>query len=389
MMNACVRDYTTPRGDADAIDRAMMRAESLGPATARLIVGAEACETVRDDQFSVLRRADSIEDDFLRNNFDFASLSAGGGKGGDSMARTRDGRFFVKFLNESDGKSLLEDSFLREYVARVTSGQSLVTKIFAVFVHEKHGRFIVMNNCVNPRVKMWSRLYDLKGTADDKTLVADGSTVYHSHKRWYNVPLMVRECFGCFRAVPVRRRRYLKGKHEAFDAPIYLTEEQREEVMTALRNDVALFEKHNLMDYSLLVAVERVPTHRIKEEATMLEGDVHNKPYVVEYGGEVLIIYFGIIDFLQSWTGGKKVAHVIKYLFAPRPISTVHPTPYAKQFIDFFDFKFKPMGFEFRKNSSAKRADSTPSKSAASPSFVERLKSAAGVAVLPATAMED
>ena len=31
--------------------------------------------------------------------------------------------------------------------------------------------------------------------------------------------------------VPVRRRRYLKGKHEAFDAPIYLTEGQREEVM--------------------------------------------------------------------------------------------------------------------------------------------------------------
>jgi hypothetical protein len=47
------------------------------------------------------------------------------------------------------------------------------------------------------------------------------------------------------------------------------------------------------------------------------------------------------------------------------------------------------MGFEFQKNSSTTRAGSTPSKSAASPSFVERLKSAAGVAVLPATAMED
>lgn len=98
-----------------------MRAESLGPATARLIVGSEACETVRDDQFSVLRRAESIEDDFLSDNFDFASLSAGGGKGGDSMARTKDKRFFVKFLNDSDGKSLLEDSFLREYVARASS----------------------------------------------------------------------------------------------------------------------------------------------------------------------------------------------------------------------------------------------------------------------------
>ena len=63
----------------------------------------------------------------------------------------------------------------------------------------------------------------------------------------------------------MRRRRYLKGKHEAFDAPIYLTEGQREEVMTALKNDVAL-EKHNLMDYSLLrrpsAACRRVESKR-------------------------------------------------------------------------------------------------------------------------------
>mgnify|MGYP000916853167 CR=1 FL=1 len=42
--------------------------------------------------------------------------------------------------------------------------------------------------------------------------------------------------------------------------------------------------------------------------------------------------YLGIIDFLQGWTAGKKVAHVIKFLFAPKPISTVRPKPYADQF---------------------------------------------------------
>ena len=68
-----------------------MRAESLGPATARLIVGSEACETVRDDQFSVLRRAESIGDDFFERQLRFRiSERAGGGKGGDSMARTKD-----------------------------------------------------------------------------------------------------------------------------------------------------------------------------------------------------------------------------------------------------------------------------------------------------------
>jgi hypothetical protein len=33
----------------------------------------------------------------------------------------------------------------------------------------------------------------------------------------------------------------------------------------------------------------------------------------------------GAGGWVQGWTSGKKVAHVIKYLFAPRPISTIEP----------------------------------------------------------------
>ena len=368
----------------------MMRAESLGPETKRLVVGDVACDTVRDDQFSVIRRAESIGDEFLVGNFDFGELGSGGGKGGDTMARTRDGRYFIKTLSEGDGKSLLEDAFLKDYVARATTGQSLLSKICAVISHDKLGRFIVMNNCVNPRVKCWSRLYDLKGTADDKTLVADGAAVYHAHKRFYNVNLLVRECFGCYRDVPVLRQRYVKGKHEAFDAPIYVTKAQREEILTALKNDVALFDKHGLMDYSLLVGFQRVPANEVDEAMRAFEHDVHNKPYVIEYGGETLILYFGIIDFLQRWTGGKKVAHVIKYLFAPRPISTVNPKTYAKQFLDFFDFKFKGVAFErenLARTSSVRRSfnfGGESRKGGASPTVLERLKSAAGVTIMAA-----
>lgn len=365
----------------------MMRAESLGPATASLRVGDVDCETVRDDQLSVVRRAESLSDDFLRDNFDFATLGSGGGKGGDTMSKTRDGRFFVKTLNDQDGKSLLEEAFLRAYVARATTGQSLVTKIFAVFKHPSLGNFVVMNNCLSPRVKTWSRLYDLKGTADDKTLVTDGFSVPHAHKRFYQLNLLVRECFGCYRDVPVPRQRYIKGKHEAFDAPIFMTPEQRKEILTALKNDVALFEAHSLMDYSLLVGIQRVRREDVAEAVKMLEGDVHNKPYVVEYGGEVLILYFGVIDFLQGWNTGKKVAHVIKVMFAPRPISTVNPKAYAKQFLEHFEFKFKGVGFDVATSASGEERSSSirgkPSASGgatnnsgrSSPSMMQRLRS--------------
>jgi hypothetical protein len=394
-------ERTTERRAVSFRRTIMMRAESLGPETKRLTVGSTIVSTVRDDQFSVVRRAYDVADDFLDGNFDFAELGSGGGKGGDVMARTKDGKWFVKTLNAGDGKSLLDDeAFLKEYVGRVTSGQSLLTKIVAVFEHEGGGgetgktttkkkkqRYIVMNNCFNPRVEKWSRVYDLKGTADDKTLVKDGKSVFQQHKRFYRVDLLVRECFGCLRDVPVLRQRYVLGKREAFDCPIYLTEAQREEILTQLKNDVKLFERHGLMDYSLLVGIQRVAPGTVIEAIEMRDEDVFNKPYVVQYGGETLIMYFGVIDFLQRWTGGKKVAHVIKKIFAPRPISTVNPNAYARQFKEFFDYKMKGVGFEARleDDRTARRIPSNrfgsrnDSPARSSPTVIERLYSAAGV----------
>ena len=373
----------------------MVRAESLGPETKQLTVGSTIVSTVRDDQFSVVRRAYGVADDFLDGNFDFAKLGSGGGKGGDVMARTNDGKWFVKTLNAGDGKSLLDEDFLKDYVGRVTSGQSLLTKIVAVFDHDDQGekktkkksRYIVMNNCFNPRVEKWSRVYDLKGTADDKTLVKDGKSVFQQHKRFYRVDLLVRECFGCLRDVPVLRQRYVLGKREAFDCPIYLTEAQREEILTQLKNDVKLFERHGLMDYSLLVGIQRVAPGTVAEAIKMRDEDVFNKPYVVQYGGETLIMYFGVIDFLQRWTGGKKVAHVIKKIFAPRPISTVNPNAYARQFKEFFDYKMKGVGFEAqleddrtpRRIPSNRFGSRNDSPGRSSPTVIERLYSAAGV----------
>ena len=372
-----------------------MRADSLGPASPSLIVGDVACATVRDDQFSVVRRADSVPDGFLAGKFDFKTLGGGGGKGGDVMGRSSCGGYFVKTLNDTDGGSLLRDEFLKDYVARATCGQSLLAKIFAVVDNPTLGRFIVMGNCVNPRVKSWSRLYDLKGTADDKTLVEDGKSLVAVHKRFYRLDLLVRECFGCIRDVPIPRQRYIRGKREAYDAPIYVTSEQRDELVSAIKNDTALFEKHGLMDYSMIVGVQRVAPGTLNDAIKPHEGDVHGKPYVVHYQGETVILYFGIIDFLQPWNGGKKLAHVIKKCFAPRPISTVNPTNYSAQFNDFFAYKLKGVAFEHNDESIAglkeevsrlrrllgRTASSTRDSPAKpeSPSLFERLRSSASM----------
>jgi len=376
-----------------------MRAASLGPASATLVIGEVECKTVRDENFAVVRRACEVRDEFMRGNFDFASLAGGGGKGGDVMGRSRCAGYFVKTLNATDGSSLLRDEFLKDYVSRATCGQSFLAKIFAVVEHPELGRFVVMGNCVNPRVKSWSRLYDLKGTADDKTLVADGLSIVQAHKRFYRVNLFIRECFGCVRELPLDRQRYLNGKREAYDVPIYVTKEQREEILSSIKNDTALFEKHNLMDYSMIVGIQRVAPGKLSEATKPREGDVHGKPYVVHYKGETVVLYFGIIDFLQPWTGGKKVAHVIKKCFAPSPISTVNPKKYSAQFNDFFEYKLKGVAFEHQEESVASLKEEvlrlskiiaaanktssieSPTSRPTSPTFFDRLRSVTGVIV--------
>lgn len=315
--------------------------------TALLRVGDVDCPTVEDAHFSAVRRAFGIADDFLAGVFDFKELGAGGGKGGDLMSRTSCGTFFVKELNAGDAKSLLREDFLEAYVNLITTGTSLLCKIVAVITHPNKGRFLVMANCLPANVEEWSGLYDLKGSADDKALVEDGERVPEVHKRCWNVSWMLCEASGCNKGVPARRTRYLAAKRRSFNFPIYVTKTQRAEILSALKRDVALFAEFNLMDYSMIVGVQRPPPGEAARCLQEAQGDagatprLHGKPYASRHGGDAVIAYFGIIDFLQAWTGGKKCAHVIKACCAPPPISTISPKAYARQFSEFFTWKLR------------------------------------------------
>lgn len=86
-----------------------------------LRVGGIDCATVKDEYFNSIRRFCNVSDCFLAGNFDFENLSSGGGKGGDLLSRTLDGKYIVKQLNGCDSKSLLEKEFLKSYVDLVSS----------------------------------------------------------------------------------------------------------------------------------------------------------------------------------------------------------------------------------------------------------------------------
>ena len=156
-----------------------------------------------------------------------------------------------------------------------------------------------MANCLPANIKTWNGLYDLKGSADDKVLIDDGVPVIEAHKRCWKLSWMASEALGCDRCIPVTRRRYLSGKRKAYDMPIYLTKDQKREVLALLREDVAFLTNHGLMDYSLIIAVHGPPLGTYQLTASESANILHSKSYVSYHRGSVSVVYFGIIDFLQ------------------------------------------------------------------------------------------
>lgn len=304
-----------------------------------MIIGNELVETLYDDIFTKVRSGFGVSDEFLLSNFDFENLREGGGKGGSLLSRSLCGNFFVKELSKSDKHTILSGSFCELYSECVLSRDSLLCRILCIFTRRVDGKlYIAMGNCIPISEKSWDLIYDLKGTADDKTLVRNGKTVDEVHKRFWRLDWMFLEAIG---KVTKNRLRYVQGKREAFTSSIILTTEQKKEIMTTIKRDLQFFVEQDLMDYSMIVAIKQIDKvhEKISFESTAIHEDMYNS-FKVWDGDKLYIVYVGIIDFLQGWTMGKRVAHVIKCMFAPKPISTVHPVVYAEQFENFFEKKF-------------------------------------------------
>jgi hypothetical protein len=88
------------------------------------------------------------------------------------------------------------------------------------------------------------------------------------------------------------------------------------------------------MDYSLLVGVRTCPLAEYKPDMfDSMQPFFDDFPLISVHNGVVQAFYLGIIDFLQPWSTGKKIAHCIKCTYAPKPISTINPKQYGNQFL--------------------------------------------------------
>jgi len=307
--------------------------------TSTIKVAGDSIKTYNDEHFSKIRAEFGMDpmEVLSVHNFKFGNMRPGGGKGGDPMAMTSCNRYFVKEVSKDDQSTLV--TIAKGYAEEVLGG-SLLVRFFLHF--QRTGKdgpkdYIVMNSCfpANSSTKDWAYTFDLKGTADDKTMIKGGKKVVEVHKRIANPPMWC--CPGRYKG----RKEYYQGKKDAFSRKFHVTPEQKIEVIERIRNDTAWLKKAGLMDYSLLVGVRECSVAEYRPDMfDSMKPFLRDQPLISVHNGKVQAYYLGMIDFLQPWTTGKKVAHCIKCTFAPKPISTIHPTQYADQFLDFFADKF-------------------------------------------------
>lgn len=285
--------------------------------------GGRKAELFNDVTFRALRAYAQVPDDCVDTGWSLASLASGGGKGGTAMAHVGSG-YIVKELSKSDHNTLLK--ITSSYAQHVRSEDgTLLSPIYMHFRDIETDRFFfVMRNAIGSGP--FSALYDLKGCADDKAMVLNGEKIPAVHKRVWNFSLWGSKYFWSS-----ERRRYYAGKLDARNVRIACTTEQRKMLITRIGRDVAWLKENRLMDYSLLVAT------KTWNDSTATGGvypSVLGPGMLRKRDNKTELLYVSIIDFLQLWTTGKKVAMYLK--FAERNKATVPPAQYGDRFLKHF-----------------------------------------------------
>ncbi|EGD71993.1 hypothetical protein PTSG_00009 [Salpingoeca rosetta] len=234
------------------------------------------------------------------------------GKGGGDIYYTHDHRLVIKTLAKEEVASFHHT--FKQYYSYIVEcdGDTLLARylgMYRITVHEKETYMVVMNS-IRPVGIPTHRLYDLKGSKVDRKA--------SDKERAKDLP-----CLKDIDFEEAQERLYLGGDTETFKE--------------TLKRDVQFLEKHNLMDYSLLVAI-----HDCNEQTPgEIDRDVdvyHVGPHAKDLKADPKRLYFiGIIDVLTVYSTRKRAAHAAKTAKhgARAEISTVKPDQYAKRLLEF------------------------------------------------------
>lgn len=248
--------------------------------------------------FDSIRGASGIESEdlffsfFVMMNLSVVENNNSGGRSGAFIMVTSDQKFILKIINRKERYLLLD--ILPAYSKRICeSKDSKIVRILGMYkvTASKH-TFIIMENVVMKKENIM--VFDLKGSIDD---------------RYVDIS-------------PGNRKSVLKdGNFLEMKKMIVLEKEQKEEIIQALSDDLKFFTKHNIIDYSLLIAFYE-------------DSSANDSRYAIK-GADGSSYSLGIIDFLQQYSFEKKMELIYKRMKGKVNTSVCSSRKYSVRFLSF------------------------------------------------------
>ncbi|KAG8906077.1 1-phosphatidylinositol-3-phosphate 5-kinase [Tulasnella sp. 403] len=228
-----------------------------------------SCTVFHAEQFDALRRSCHCEQSMLESLARCLKWDASGGKSGSAFLKSRDDRFIAKELSRSelDAMSKFAPKYF-DYMSSAISAKrpTLLAKIYGfykiVYKNPVLGKTVRMTLMVMENLfydRQFCQIYDLKGSSRNRLV----------------------------HPTPSKPNQVLLDENlvqNSYKTPFYIREHAKRMLRSALWNDSLFLEELDVMDYSLLVAVD----------------DKTNE------------IVVGIVDYIRTYTWDKKLETWVK-----------------------------------------------------------------------------
>ena len=270
----------------------------------------------RPSIFAILReRAGFTEADYLQSlSYENLNTISADSKSGQNFWVSSNGRVVLKTIKGYEARNMLQ--ILDSYALHAMTGRSAIAAVLGLYrIKMDSGKRVYFLACAN--------IYPIEGVTQKFDL--KGSLVGRKASRVSTVAkdLDLLESGGML----------------DFGS-------SRQLVLHTLRRDTEFLKRHMLMDYSLLVAVQRVSNSA--EDIGSGSDDAGQKRVGASFSGygdagclripggqEGCVFHLGIIDILQRYTFRKFCETEVKGFYQKSEISCVDPGLYAKRFIEF------------------------------------------------------
>ena len=290
--------------------------------------------------FRRLRRSAGIDNmSFAKSMSELSGGAVGEGKSGMVFFRSKDGKYIMKTLKESEKNFFYHRGVLEAYWKYMEGhSNTLLCSFYGLFKirfnkSKKKNDWIVvivMENAFNTRLTLHSK-YDLKGSTKNRFVTADE---------------IARGCS------------VLKDLN--FNSKIYLDKSDAVQFVHQAEEDAAFLASYNMMDYSLLLGVhtpDLVDSDDDNETSRFTSSSPSSSSSLTLKNGrdrwrrhcggiegrsptpnrQNEVYYVSIIDFLQLYDTSKKLENALKgkILGKEREVSAVSGAKYAERFVNY------------------------------------------------------